>query len=43
MRRSREACFMPSSWQRRRKPATERDQIKVAKHSRGGLGPMQCC
>ena len=42
MRRSREACFMPSSWQRRRKPATESDEINVAKHSRGGLGPMQC-
>jgi hypothetical protein len=33
---------MPSSWQRRRKPATEGNQINVAKHSRGGLGPMQC-
>ena len=43
MRRSREACFIPSSWQQRRKPATGRDEINVAKHSLGGLGPMQCC
>ena len=43
MRRSREACFIPSSWQQRRKPATEGDEINVAKHSLGGLGPVQCC
>ena len=43
MRRSKEACFIPSNWQQRRKPATGRDEINVAKHSLGGLGPVQCC
>ena len=33
---------MPSSWQQRQQPATDRHEIEVAQHSLDGLAPKQC-
>ena len=32
---------MPSSWQQRHQPATDRHEIEVAQHSLDGLAPKQ--